>query len=301
MKLLEIDELSVSFYQQGRKQEVLSKVSMQVARGEVVAVIGASGAGKSILASAILGILPANAGVTGSIFYEGTKLTEKIRKGLRGREIALIPQSVTYLDPLMKVGSQVDGHRRPIRLAKRNMLFERLGLAKETGDLYPYQLSGGMTRRVLVSTALVHEAQLIIADEPTPGMSPDQAREAVQIFRELAWEGKGVILITHDVDLAVSFADRIVFLYRGMTMETAFASDFYSVPDQLRHPYSKALWRALPQHDFIPPAAGSPEGKNSHMGCPFAPRCSRKKAECDKAIPPLRVVRGGLVRCFDGT
>ena len=107
---------------------------------------------------------------------------------------------------------------------------------------HPFQLSGGMARRVLVSTALITDAELIIADEPTPGMGLEQALEALKMFREMADEGKAVLLITHDIDLAFTFADRVAVFYAGTTVETAPASNFKSGPEALRHPYSKALW-----------------------------------------------------------
>ena len=155
-----------------------------------------------------------------------------------------------------------------------------------------------MARRVLVSTALISEAQLIIADEPTPGMSLDQALEALRLFREMADEGKAVILITHDIDLAIEFADRVAVFYAGTTVETAFASDFKSGPDALRHPYSKALWNALPQNGFLPIEGFQPYAGNLPGGCLFAPRCPYKTPQCIAEIPPIREVRGGEVRCY---
>ena len=254
--LLEIHDLSVSFrmYDRGFDQtdlQVISDLSLTVYPGEVVAVAGSSGSGKSLLASAILGILPDNATVKGRLNYKGQELTPERQKQLRGTEIALVPQSVAFLDPLMKVGEQVDGHRRTAGTSeKRKSLFERFGLPDGTEQLYPFQLSGGMARRVLVSTAVMRSAELIIADEPTPGMSLDQALEALKMFRELADQGKAVLLITHDIDLAASFADRMSVFYGGTTVETVSAKDFVRGPEALSHPYSKALWRALPQNGF---------------------------------------------------
>ena len=255
--LLEIQNLSVSFrmYERGLKQQdlkVISDLHLTAYPWEILAIAGSSGSGKSLLASAVLGVLPSNAACQGKLLYKGDSLTPERQRQLRGTEIALVPQSVSYLDPLMKVGAQVDGHYKPKLSGKRKKLFERFQLPEQTAQLYPFQLSGGMARRVLVSTALITDAELIIADEPTPGMSLEQALEALQMFRELADEGKAVILITHDIDLAFEFADRVAVFYAGTTVETAPASDFKAGPDCLRHPYSKALWRALPQNDFQP-------------------------------------------------
>lgn len=303
--LLEIHNLSVSFCMYGHGLEradlkVISDLHLTVHPGEIVAIAGSSGSGKSLLASAILGILPDNAKVQGHLHYKGQELTAGLQEKLRGNEIALVPQSVSYLDPLMKVGAQVDGHFKPKPAQKRKKLFERLQLPDNTPQLYPFQLSGGMARRVLVSTALITDAELIIADEPTPGMGLLQALEALKMFREMADEGKAVILITHDIDLAVEFADRVAVFYAGTTVETAFASDFKMGADALRHPYSKALWRALPQNGFEPIPGFQPYAGNLPNGCLFAPRCPYKTEECEGQVPPVREVRGGEVRCYHG-
>ena len=304
--LLEVSDLSVSFrmYDSGLEQKqlpVISSLSLKVLPGEILAVAGSSGSGKSLLASAILGILPGNATVSGSLRFDGEPLTPERQAKLRGTEIALVPQSVAFLDPLMKVGAQVDGHRKPRPTERRRKLFCRFGLPEQTERLYPFQLSGGMARRVLVSTALLTSARLIIADEPTPGMSLEQAEEALAMFRAMADEGKGVVLITHDIDLAFHSADRIAVFYAGTTVETAPAADFRQGPEALRHPYSKALWRALPQHEFRPIPGFQPYAGNLPSGCLFAPRCPCRTAECEKSVPPMQTVRKGEVRCFHAT
>ena len=303
--LLEIHDLSVSFRMYTRALEqtrlrVISNLHLTVRPGQIVAIAGSSGSGKSLLASAILGILPENAVVQGHLHYKGQELTPAMQQRLRGHEIALVPQSVAFLDPLMKVGAQADGTLRPKPTEKRGKIFGRLHLPPQTPQLYPFQLSGGMARRVLVSTALITDAELIIADEPTPGMSLDQALEALRMFRELADAGKAVILITHDIDLAVEFADRVAVFYAGTTVETAPAADFRAGEDALRHPYSRALWRALPQNGFAPIPGFQPYAGNLPQGCLFAPRCPYKTARCEQELPPVREVRGGEVRCFYG-
>lgn len=303
--LLEIHDLSISFrmYSHGLEQrdlQVISDLYLTVYPGEIVAIAGSSGSGKSLLASAILGILPENAAVHGHLHYKGQELTPELQKQLRGKEIALAPQSVTFLDPLMKTGPQVDGHRRPKPIDKRKQLFQRFELPDTTQHLYPFQLSGGMARRVLVSAALITGAELIIADEPTPGMSLEQALEALRMLREMTNEGKSVILITHDIDLAFEFSDRVAVFYAGTTVETAPASDFKTGPEALRHPYSKALWRALPQNGFQPIEGFQPYAGDLPKGCLFAPRCPYRTSRCISNVPPVREVRGGEVRCYHG-
>jgi peptide/nickel transport system ATP-binding protein len=281
--------------------QVISSLSLKVQPGEILAIAGSSGSGKSLLASAILGILPGNATIGGTMRYNGQEMTPELQKKLRGGDIALVPQSVAFMDPLMKVGKQADGHRKPRPTEKRRSIWKRFSLPEKTENLYPFQLSGGMARRVLVSTALITDARLIIADEPTPGMSLDQALEALQMFRELANEGKAVILITHDIDLAFEFADKVAVFYAGTTVETAPTADFRTGPEALRHPYSKALWRALPQNGFQPMDGFQPYAGNLPKGCLFAPRCPQACEECQTRIPPMQEIRDGEVRCFHAT
>ena len=225
--VLKVENLSISFdrYDRGMKRrelELVHDLSLTVSAGEIVAVAGASGSGKSLLAHGILGILPGNARVSGRMEFCGESLYASLQKKLRGREISFIPQSVEYLDPLMKVGKQVAGvcprkEKQQVR-EKVYQVFERYHLEREAADRYPHQLSGGMARRVLVSTALLSNARLVIADEPTPGMSLDQAKEALRMFRDLADEGRSVILITHDNGIAAT-ARRCVRLTDGKIVE----------------------------------------------------------------------------------
>ena len=303
--LLEVKNLSVSFRMYNgalnqAEQKAITDLSLEIRPGEIVAVAGSSGSGKSLLASAIMGLLPENAASSGEIKYKGEALTPARQRQLRGREFALCPQSVTYLDPLMKVGKQAAGERGKKNAPLVKRIFKRLQLPEKTEKLYPYQLSGGMARRVLVSTAVITDAALIIADEPTPGMSTAQALEALKIFRELANEGKSVLLITHDIDLACQFADQIAVFYAGTVLEVAPATDFQEGQEKLRHPYSRALWRALPQNGFTPIPCFQPFPDHMPTGCPFGPRCPYKTAQCEGDIP-MRELNGGKVRCLYAT
>lgn len=301
--ILSVKDLSVSFqmYDNGLEKydlKVISNLTLDVRPGEIVAIAGSSGSGKSLLAHAVMGLLPENASISGEISYKGKVLGQKEKEALRGKEMALVPQSVSYLDPLMKVGTQVRGRKADKEIIKaQREIFRRFHLDEKTEQLYPFQLSGGMARRVLVSTAVLSGAEVIIADEPTPGLDLEMALEALKIFRELADEGKAVILITHDIDLAFHIADRIAVFYAGTTVEMADAKDFLEGVDALRHPYSKALWKALPQNGFEPIPGFQPYAKYLPKGCLFSPRCPYKTKECEENIP-MREVRGGYVRCI---
>lgn len=229
--------------------KVIHDFTLCVHEGEILAVIGASGSGKSLLAHAILGILPSNAIPSGSIKYRGEELTVERIRMLRGREIALIPQSVAYLDPLMQVKDQIESPLHP-RLRRGEQVLARFQLSPNAGKLFPFQLSGGMARRVLIGTAITSGAKLIIADEPTPGLHESAVEETLRSFRTFADSGCGVIMITHDIDLAFSIADRIAVFCEGRTLAIEETVHFREHPERLKHPYSRALWQALPQNGF---------------------------------------------------
>ncbi len=300
--VLSIEHLSIIFtqYDGGFEQTQLRTIkdlSLTVKEGEMVAVVGASGSGKSLLAHAVMGILPYNASMSGEILYMEEELNQKRIEKLRGREIVLVPQSVSYLDPLMKVGSQIrKGKKDEASKRKSHNVLKRYGLKEETENLYPFQLSGGMTRRILISTAVMEQPKLVIADEPTPGLHLEAAKRVLSHFREIADEGAGVLLITHDLELALEVADRIVVFYAGTNVEEAFVSDFYQ-EETLRHPYSRALYRAMPDHGFHSVPGTQPFAGQVTSGCPYAARCAYTEDACYRDIP-YQEVRGGMVRCI---
>lgn len=267
--LLTVEDLTVSFDRYGAADgalrsprgggrvttEVLHALTLSVHEGEIVAVVGASGSGKTVLADALLGLYEPNATVSGRIWFDGEPLDASSLAALRGRGICLVPQSVSHLDPLMRVGAQVRGASqgrtraeraadRARREARQRELFEAYGLAPEVARLYPHELSGGMARRVLLMCALMEEPRVLIADEPTPGLDAELAVRAVDDLRAFADTGSGVILITHDLELAVRVADRIAVFKDGSVVEETAASNF-AEPELLEHPFSRALSREL--------------------------------------------------------
>ncbi|WP_147820627.1 ABC transporter ATP-binding protein [Salidesulfovibrio onnuriiensis] len=306
--MLNVSNLSIEFsrYDHGLGRTTIRAVNgmdLDVQEGEIVAVAGSSGSGKSLLAHAVLGLLPQNAQVRGVMRFMGTPLTPRQQKKLRGREIALIPQSVGYLNPLATVGRQV---YRAARLSGKcnrtagqslDSAFDRYRLQPQVKGHYPFQVSGGMARRVLTATATAGKARLIIADEPTTGLDPDVARESLTHLRELADEGKGVLLITHDLAAACAVADRVAVIYAGATVEITRADNFHR-EDALLHPYTRALWDSLPQRSFSPIAGYQPAGDETIQGCAFAPRCPLRTQECALARPELVSIHESRVRCF---
>jgi peptide/nickel transport system ATP-binding protein len=304
--MLHIHDLSIWFssYTYGLKKRescVIQGLDLAISPGQVMAVIGQSGAGKSLLAHALLGILPGNARVEGSMVFRGEPVTPQRLKILRGRQIALIPQSVTSLNPLLRVGQQVARAAQLGGIAQADVpaavrqAFTRYLLPEEVMGWYPFQLSGGMARRVLTATATVGKADLIIADEPTSGLDPATIREALGHLRELADTGKAVLLITHDIGAALQISDMVTVFCAGSTVEVARAEDFKS-PSQLRHPYTKALWAALPTNDFI--VTGRPPDRFSQAGgCSYHHCCTDQNSDCCQSIPDLKSSAKGWVRC----
>lgn len=268
--LLTVEDLAVSFemYDPSAsffsaelvESKVVHDVSLSVHQGEICALVGASGSGKSVVADALMGRFEPNASVTGRIWFDGALVDASSLLSLRGRGISHVPQGVTNLDPLMRVGRQVrgvpSGATRRERAAdarrreqRQRELFERYGFDETTARLYPHQLSGGMARRILLMCALMEQPKLIIADEPTPGLDVDLALQALGDLRAFADEGGGVLLITHDIELALGVCDRVAIFNGGTVVEETSVESF-SDPSLLRDPFSRALWHALPEHGF---------------------------------------------------
>ena len=306
--ILSVKDLGISFsqYTKGlrrRELEVITNLDIDLYEGEILAVVGSSGSGKSLVAHAILGILPDNATTEGNIIYKGKTLTLKDKEKLRGREIVFIPQSVNFLDPLMKVSKQVkiSIENKEKANKRQRYIFNKYGLDKKVDNFYPFELSGGMARKVLLSTALVSDCKVIIADEPTPGLDEKSLNEALKDFRNIADSGCAILMITHDIEAALKIADKIAVFYAGTTLEIANVNDFKGDGKNLRHPYSKALFNALPQNGFKPIKGSQPMPNELPKGCLFQDRCECISEKCRLIRPNARMVRDGMVRCLNAT
>ncbi len=308
--MLEINNLSLGFLRYSKnffKKEnlrIISNFNLSVKKGEIVAIIGSSGAGKSLLAHSILGILPKNANISGEMKFNGKILTESKKKKLRGKKIVLIPQSINFLNPLISVGTQVyraafnySKNKKESELLKEEA-FKIYNLSDNVKKQYPFQVSGGMARRVLTAIATVSNASLIIADEPTTGLDPKAIDESLSYLKKIAAEGKGIILITHDINYALKYADKIAVFYGGSTVEIALPSDFED-KSMLRHPYTKALFDSLPKNEFSFIPGFNPFGEMLPDGCVFHSRCKNSIDVCKSTQPELKIKNNGKVWCHN--
>ena len=255
--MLELKDVTISY----KNVPTVEHFSMNMKQGQIISLVGESGSGKTTVIRAILGLLPGGGKVTGgTITFEGEDLlsysAEKWRK-LRGSDISMIFQdSGAMMNPTKKIGNVFTEYiRTHEKISKKDAwakgitMLERMRLpaADNVMNSYPFQLSGGMTRRVLISTAVMETPKLVIADEPTPGLHMEAATRVMGHFREMADDGAGVLLITHDLELALLTADRVVVLYGGRVIEETDAAAFQN-EENLKHPYTKALFRSMPKN-----------------------------------------------------
>lgn len=305
--LLEVKNLSVHFKMKSSDVKsynsklynnlVINDLSIKAYPGEILTIVGSSGSGKSILAHAILGLLPRNAVVNGEVYYDGRVVDNDLLGELRGNNITLIPQSVTYLDPLIKVGKQVRSFSNKKEIIKKQKrIFKNYDLCERSEKQYPFQLSGGMARRVLISTSVMKDPQIIIADEPTPGLDMKSAKRTMDYFKNFANENKAVILITHDIELAVNYSHKLAIFYAGHIVEVTKAKYFKDGIDYLRHPYTRALYESLPSHGFKKIEGRQPEQREDRDGCIFKDRCDYKQSICDEMVRTYEI-DDEMVKC----
>lgn len=301
-KILRVENLSISFSQyNGLKKEITEAIhdlNLTVHEGEIVAIVGASGSGKTLLVHSILGILPSNAITQGKIYFYDDLLTKENQKKYSGKDITLIPQSISYLNPLIKIGSQITRGDKSLPAKEKCLnILKKYGLNENIYNLYPFQLSGGMSRRVLISTAVYSSPKLILADEPTPGLDLKNLNHLAKHFQEMAQENIGILIITHDLNVALKIAHRIVVFNKGMTIEEISTKHFNSV-ENLNHPYTKALFYAMPEHGFHSlPLEQNTILTTNNKGCSFYKNCSQATSKCLQDIP-WEKIETGFVRCI---
>ncbi len=308
---LEVDGLTVSLVTAASRWSVLRQVSLTIEAGESLGVVGESGAGKTSLALAILGLLPPSGRIeNGSIRLEGRDLLamgEDEMRWVRGREIGLVLQEPgVALDPLFTIGQQLAEALRSRRKLGRGQARERtLELLRQVAfpdagarlGAYPFELSGGEQQRVMIAMALAGEPRLLICDEPTSALDVTVQAEIVALVKRLRHElSLSVLWIAHDLGVVAQTCDRVIVMYAGTVVEEASADELYTSP---QHPYTQALLALAHQQSI---SAESPRGPLSVLpghpvaagqrfpGCAFEPRCGLAMAICRTEAPPLYAI-----------
>jgi peptide/nickel transport system ATP-binding protein len=317
--LLEIRSLRVEISWAGRNVAVVEDVSLSIARGEAVALVGESGCGKTMTARAVLGLLPPGARRTaGQILFEGrdlARLDDRDLQEVRGEGIGVVFQEPSAaLDPVWTVGDQIIEairlHRRVSVAAARDRarrLLEDVALPDPDRCLeeYPHRLSGGMRQRAMIAIALAADPRLLIADEPTTALDGTVQADILDLIDRLRRERDlALLLITHDLAVVAGRCDRVAVLYAGEIVEEAATAALFARP---QHPYTRGLLRSMPRllrgesrrPDRYPAIPGSPAAPGERPpGCAFAPRCPEIFEPCERARPPLYRVDSSLARCF---
>lgn len=299
--VLSLDRLSVRFRMRGGRQvQAVTDATLTLAPGECLALVGESGCGKSVLASALLGLLPGNAETSGSArLADGTDLLaldeRTLARTVRGRRVALVPQSpAAHLTPVRTIRSHLEETVRELTGATKPELREAAGAAAERAafpathlDRHPHELSGGLAQRAATALALIGDAPLLLADEPTTGLDRDLVHRTVdELSAHTREAGRALLMITHDLAAAQRIADTVAVMYAGRIVETAPAAGFFGDPGP-RHPYARGLLDALPERAFAPIPGAPPELGALPRGCAFAARCPRAAARCRAELPAL--------------
>ncbi|MBO0874733.1 MAG: ABC transporter ATP-binding protein [Pseudonocardia sp.] len=312
--LLEIEDLSVSFPTEDGLVRAVRGVSLSLAAGEVLGVVGESGCGKSVTAQAVMGLLPPGARVSGSIRFGGIELVgggPKRLRELRGCRIAMIFQdSMTSLNPVYTVGWQLAEayrahHSVRWRDARRTAVeaLERVGIPEpdRRARQYPHEFSGGMRQRAMIAMAMLNDPDLIIADEPTTALDVTVQAQILETLTAAATEaGAAIMMITHDLGVLAGMAHRVLVMYGGSVVEAAGVDELFTRP---RMPYTVGLLGSVPNPDQagqrLTPVAGSPPSPlRLPAGCAFAPRCPLVQRRCRDAEPELvEAAPEHLTRC----
>ncbi|MEJ3749623.1 ABC transporter ATP-binding protein [Actinomycetes bacterium KLBMP 9797] len=303
---LTVEGLSVRFRLRRHIVSAVTDATFTVRAGECVALVGESGCGKSVLASALLGLLPGNAEVRGRALLDDIDLLcapeRVLARRVRGRRAGLVTQSpAAHLNPVRTARAHLEeavtqlGTAGRDKRAAADRYAARAGLQPSDLDRYPHQLSGGLAQRVGTALALAGDPWLLLADEPTTGLDRPLVAHTMTELGRLRDAGHGILLITHDLAAAQTVADRVAVMYASRIVEITPAQAFFTEPGPA-HPYSAALLDALPDRAFAPLPGYPPELTRLPDGCAFAPRCHRADDAC--ATLPAPVVHNGyLLAC----
>jgi oligopeptide/dipeptide ABC transporter ATP-binding protein len=318
--LLDIKDLAVEFSAHRSRIQALRGVDITLLAGQFHALVGESGAGKTVTAFTVLRLLPPEAGVVrGSVLFQGHELLtmpEDVLRNLRGREISMIFQEPSkYLNPSMRAGRQVMesatfhlGYSDKAAREYTEELFARVGLPAddETFRRYPHEFSGGMRQRLMIAMAVACSPSLLIADEPTTAQDVGVQRQIIELLQDIRAASRTAILyVTHDIGLVKYAADYVSIIYAGKIIESAPRDILFSEP---LHPYTRLLLASIPGRDKrgrrlqgVPGASPRPDDIPS--GCAFHPRCplalAQSLKECRETVPPLiRLKSAHRCACF---
>lgn len=310
--VLKIENLHVSFDTYAGEVHAVRGVSLHVGEGEVLAIVGESGCGKSVTAQTVMKLnpMPPARIKEGSIDLCGEDIVaanEKKMQDIRGRLVSMIFQDpMTCLNPTMKVGRQLTEaicqHRKlskdeAKKEAVRLLEMVQIPNAAERAEQYPHEFSGGMRQRAMIAMAMSCEPKLLIADEPTTALDVTIQAQIMQLMAKVREEtGTAIILITHDLGVVANLADRVAVMYAGKIVETGTAEDIFYRP---KHPYTQALLKSLPtvetsrEEKLVSIAGTPPDLFMPPKGCEFASRCEHCMKVCKKHVPPTYEVGAG--------
>jgi peptide/nickel transport system ATP-binding protein len=303
MPLLEVRDLSIELQTQRGPALAVREASFSLEAGETLGLVGESGSGKSLTAMALLGLLPENARVRGSIVFDGKELLgqpEHVLRALRGDRIGMVFQEpMTALNPVHTIGHQVAeplrlhrGMRRAQARQEAIALLDRVGIpdAARRIDAYPHQFSGGQRQRITIAMALACGPQLLIADEPTTALDVTLQRQILELVRDLVAERRmALLLISHDLGVIAQNVQRVLVMYGGAVVESGPTASVFANPE---HPYTLGLFAARPglhvkKGQRLATIPGTvPELVDLPKGCPFAGRCAWTIPECHAVFPP---------------
>jgi len=312
--LLAVDDLTVEFPTRRATLTAVRGVSFAIAAGEVLGLVGESGAGKSVTGAAVIGLIdPPGRISSGRIVLDGRRIDDlpsAAMRRVRGREIGAVFQDpLTALDPLYSIGRQlVETIRAHLDLTEGQARERALSLLADVGipapasrfDQYPHQFSGGMRQRVVIALALAAAPRLIIADEPTTALDVSIQAQIIALLARLAREHRtAILLITHDMGVIAEIASRVAVMYAGRIVEIGDVDDVIHRP---RHPYTAGLMGSIPsvrmKRDRLLQIDGSmPRLTALPRGCAFHPRCPRARAACESVDPALARLGAGQVAC----
>lgn len=314
-QLLHVKNLEVEFRTYAGVVKAVRGIEFQVNPGEVVAIVGESGCGKSVTAQSIMRLIPSPPGriTGGSIIFDGENLlnkTERQMQKIRGNTIGMIFQDpMTYLNPVLTIATQITENLRLHKRMNKEQamrraveLFGLVGIPEPEIRLkqYPHQFSGGMRQRVMIAMALACEPKLIIADEPTTALDVTVQAQILELIKGLKDRFQtAIILITHDLGVVAGQADRILVMYAGQIVETGTTDEVLKKPS---HPYTWGLLKSVPRLDAVkgkkltPIWGQPPDLLQDFTSCPFVPRCDYAMSICAQKMPPF--FNGNKVRCW---